>query len=516
MKVYFDSFTQEQSNPAKALSEWRECRDCGPIYDVRPTGVLPLSERDRCLARVGALRQVPVLHIQCIAEEYWLVCNPVGQGQIVVLDSEAYRLFMCFRVPNALSVVKERFANWTTDDMESLVALFYKLGLLYDMNIPTKVSSSVEDVQTLVAWLHVTNACNLRCNYCYLQKNHESMSIETSNRAIDAIFRSACKHNMQKVQLKYAGGEASLLIEQVIALHDYARQKAFDYNIGMEAFIMSNGVFLSQKSIESLKERNIGIMISLDGIGSYHDRQRPFINGKGSFKYVDRIIQKLLTHGLVPSLSVTVSQRNLEGLPQLVEYILERDLPFSLNYYRENVYSSHISDLLFTEQRMIETMRAVFHLIEQNLPRRSLLNSLLDKANMQEQRHHTCGVGHNYLVIDQHGGVAKCQADIQHTLTTINDDDPLQAIRDDQNGVMGLPVDEKEGCRNCEWRYWCTGGCPLLTYRATGRYDIKSPNCSIYKALFPDVLRLEALRLLTYQAPLSFEGIFVDQALSLS
>ena len=60
-------------------------------------------------------------------------------------------------------------------------------------------------------------------------------------------------------------------------------------------------------------------------------------------------------------------------------------------------------------------------------------------------------------------------------------------------------VDEKEGCRDCQWRYWCTGGCPLQTFRATGRYDLKSPNCSIYQAIFPEVLRLEGLRLLKYQ-----------------
>ncbi|HEY4032612.1 MAG TPA: SPASM domain-containing protein, partial [Ktedonobacteraceae bacterium] len=117
----------------------------------------------------------------------------------------------------------------------------------------------------------------------------------------------------------------------------------------------------------------------------------------------------------------------------------------------------------------------------------------------------TCGVGRNYLVIDQRGGVAKCQADIKQTVTTIDRDDPLQVIRDDLKGIQSLSVDEKEGCRTCEWRYWCTGGCPLLTYRATGRYDVKSPNCNIYKALFPEVLRLEALRLLQYESPVSLE-----------
>lgn len=153
---------------------------------------------------------------------------------------------------------------------------------------------------------------------------------------------------------------------------------------------------------------------------------------------------------------------------------------------------------------MIDAMRSAFGTIERYLPERSLLSSLIDKANLHYTHQHTCGVGHNYLVIDQHGGIAKCQANIKQTITTIDADDPLQVIRDDLSGVQNLPVEEKEGCRSCNWRYWCTGGCPLLTHRITGRYDIKSPNCHIYQSLFPDVVRLEALRLLKYTQPFTF------------
>lgn len=42
----------------------------------------------------------------------------------------------------------------------------------------------------------------------------------------------------------------------------------------------------------------------------------------------------------------------------------------------------------------------------------------------------------------------------------------------DEIGIQNLPVEEKEGCRTCEWKYWCTGGCSLATHRATGRYDV--------------------------------------------
>lgn len=129
-------------------------------------------------------------------------------------------------------------------------------------------------------------------------------------------------------------------------------------------------------------------------------------------------------------------------------------------------------------------------------PRYSLLSTLLDRTNLGVSHRQTCGVGENYLVFDQSGNVAMCQMLIDQPVTTADAPDPLARLRADQSGVRNLPVEEKEGCRCCGWRYWCAGGCPVATYRAAGRYDVRSPNCRIYKALYPDLLRLEGLRLL--------------------
>jgi uncharacterized protein len=87
---------------------------------------------------------------------------------------------------------------------------------------------------------------------------------------------------------------------------------------------------------------------------------------------------------------------------------------------------------------------------------------------------------------------------LHQAITTASVADPLGIIRSDTIGLQNLAADEKEGCRSCEWKYWCTGGCALATFRATGRYDIQSPNCSIYQALYPEAVRLEGLRLLKY------------------
>jgi uncharacterized protein len=237
-------------------------------------------------------------------------------------------------------------------------------------------------------------------------------------------------------------------------------------------------------------------MISLDGLAKHNDRQRVFINGSGSFASVDRTIRRLLETDLVPEISITVTAKNIDGLPDLLHYLLDFSLPFSINFYRENDCSEPFRDLRFEEEQLVRGLDSAFEVIRERLPDWCLQNALVDRAGFAAPHNKTCGVGDNYIVIDQRGNVAKCQMAIRDTVGTIDEDDPLALIRLDQVGIQNLPVGEKEGCRDCGWRNWCTGGCALTTYRATGRYDIKSPNCQIYKTIFPKVLHLEGLRIL--------------------
>ena len=95
-------------------------------------------------------------------------------------------------------------------------------------------------------------------------------------------------------------------------------------------------------------------------------------------------------------------------------------MPFTLNYYRANECSAHLQDLQFSETGMIAKMLEVFSYIEQHLPRKRLISSLIDKADMTTPHHFTCGVSRNYLVINQHGQVAKCHANITQTITSID------------------------------------------------------------------------------------------------
>jgi uncharacterized protein len=327
------------------------------------------------------------------------------------------------------------------------------------------------------------------------------MSLEIGQQAIDAVFRSAARHGFQRVKLKYAGGEPTLRFDLVEQLHAYARIQAETLGLELEAVILSNGVALSDQMLDILLIQDIRLSISLDGLNGAHDAQRPLANGDGSAHLVCRAIERALELRLRPDVTVTITDRNLDTLPETVTWLVKHDIPFNLNFYRENDNSASCTDLRLQDERLIAATRQAFAAIEEQLPRRSLFGSLLDRAQFIAPHHYPCAAAaHNYLVIDHHGRIAQCQMTMEQPVADIWADDPLAAVQSVPDGIPGISVDEKEGCAECEWRYWCAGGCPLETFQATGRYNTRSPHCAIYRTLIPEVLRLEALRIVKYEA----------------
>lgn len=428
------------------------------------------------------LRAHSALRTLALDDEYSVAFVP-SLSQVAVLNHPALQLLRQLPLP-----------QHRLDDEAALALLhLHSLGLLSDGN-DDLVPPPESDI--LVAWLHITNACNLRCSYCYLNKTTESMSEATAYAAVDAVIRSAQTHGYRGIMLKYAGGEAALNMSLVAQTHTYALAQTNKYGLSLQAGILSNGTTLSPRKVELIQELGLKLMISLDGLSLSHDQQRSSVAGRPSAQATIRGIENARAAGITPDIAITVTGKSIAMLPELVSWLLERDLPFTINFYRANDCSTSFKDLQLDEQQLIEGLRAAYAVIEKQMPRWSLLDALLDRTDLSTPHKRTCAVGENYLVIDHHGRIAKCHMEINQPVTTINTSNPLALIRADQTGVQNVPVDRKEGCRTCEWRYWCAGGCAIATYRATGRYDVQSPNCNIYRALYPDVIRLEGKRIL--------------------
>lgn len=438
----------------------------------RPFALAEISESGQTYVKT------PDTFLADLPHEFKLALSPYAPAGPSVLNSIAWSRWQAFEMAQPLK--------------EQVDITFAGQRLVQPQG--AKFATRDSDPQTLTAWLHITNACNLDCPYCYVRKSSAYMSDAIGIQSIQRIFQSAQENGFRSVKLKYAGGEATLHFKLIRRLHEHAARFSRETGIKLREVILSNGTHFRPDDADWIKQAGLKLMISLDGIGEMHDRLRPRIGGGGSFDAVQRTVdQVLLPRGICPDITITVTRINAPGVSDAVRWALERDLPVSLNFYRQNILSASHHDLDLEEQTIITGMLEAYAVFEEYLPTRPFFNGLLDRVQA-EAHSHTCGVGIAYLVISHEGKLAQCQMHLSNPISNTLEGRllPLVAIGPIQN----ISVEQKSGCRDCSYRYRCAGGCALETYRATGRWDVSSPNCRIYKALLPAAYRLEGLRLL--------------------
>lgn len=428
----------------------------------------------------SAFVQTPDTYTTDLPQGFRLAFSPYAPGGPSVLNAAAWERWQAFAQPLPL-----------TQPIDHTLAA---QQLIRPVHCSPRVRPAKPE--TLTAWLHITNACNLDCPYCYVRKSSARMTEEIGVYALERIFATARQNGFRQVKLKYAGGEAALHFALIRRLHDHARRLADASNLRLREVVLSNGTRLCNQDADWFVTTNAKLMISLDGVGETHNRLRRDQSGHDTFARIEQTVDRvLLPRGIHPTITITVTRVNASGIADAVRWALERDLPVSLNFYRQNPLSASRAELSFEEETIIEGMLAAYAVFEEYLPRQFFLNGLLDRVQMQAHTQ-TCGVGTSYLVITHEGKLSQCQMHLDRPVSATLDANLLLPIADGL--IHQIPVDAKPGCRDCTFRYRCAGGCPLETFQATGRWDVSSPHCRIYKALLPAALRLEGLRLLKY------------------
>ncbi len=440
---------------------------------------VPLAPPLQTRVSLPALQAAPDALVIPLRPGYRLLFVPTAPQGPVVLNDEGYLRWQAFaRQPQPPS---QPF-DWH----------LWAAGLIWPEGQPPP---RPQDIPTmLTVWLHLTDACNLDCPYCYVQKRPHHMSVEVAEQALTRLSLQARERGFRRLKLKYAGGEPTLVWKRLQAIHQRAVQRVREAGLELEAVLLTNGTRLNAARVRWLQEQGIRVALSLDGLGPLHDRLRPAHDGQSAFQRLAHAVDDiLLPLGLRPSITITVTRWNAGALAETLSWVLERDLPFSLNFYRPpwNILSS--DDLRLETQALIDGMRAAFQVLEQHLPTWPFLDGLMDRGTGLPHRH-ACGVGHSYLVVTPEGQVAPCHMRLDMPLGSAA---AFHLHRLSQGPIRNLPVEQRDAdCRTCPFRYLCAGGCPLEAFRYSGRWDGPNPYCTVYRTLYPAALRLEGLRLL--------------------
>jgi uncharacterized protein len=411
---------------------------------------------------------------------------------IATLNAEAHRVLAAFETPASPARAVRRLPGMSSAVAGRVMVDLARIGLLQPV---TGSSPAPPRPSTLSAWLHITEACNLNCPYCYVHKHPTTMSVEVGHGAVDKLVQVAIQHGYSALKLKYAGGEPTLSFPRVEAVHTHAVRSAARAGLALDGVILTNGVGVTDGMLAFLQESRLRMMVSLDGGPAAHDRVRASRDGQSTYATVAGTVERALDRGMRPTISITLTAFTLDGAAEAVAFALERDLPFNLNFYREcTPAGGRPSPLMPDLDQLVEAVRQVFDLIGVYPAYPLSLAGILDRTRLDIPHHMPCSAGRDYLAVNTGGQISACQMLLEDPWASLADADPLDAIRRSGKSVFAAPTEDSE-CQACQWRTACAGGCPLM--RGTPN---NAHYCQVYQILLPELVRLEARRLIAAHA----------------
>lgn len=344
--------------------------------------------------------------ISGITEGYNYFFNPQGHYGPVILKDDALKVFNLCNGKNNLTEIKntlycEKINPQKIEEIITNLAIYELINLSPEINEKIKRLRIQNRKKKMFVWLQLTDSCNLKCNYCYINKQETYLDYELSKKLINKIVNDCVKEGFNEIIFKFADGEPILRWEQVKSLIDWTN-KIYDnsQNLTIRFHIITNCTVLPKDLITYIKEGKLGISISLDGVGKWHDIYRRYKNtNEGSFKDVDKNIEKLLCCGITPRVLSTVTNANVFGLKELAKYCIDMSLGFRLSLYRETAKSEE--ELKSDNELLIENLKSCYAYIKENLPKISLYQChKFGDVNLRSPRMRGCGMGVNNLIMN--------------------------------------------------------------------------------------------------------------------
>lgn len=167
--------------------------------------------------------------------------------------------------------------------------------------------------------LRIIDACNLDCKYCYAKPFlGDKISVDDYTRIIDEALA------LEVFEIYISGGEP-MAHPNILQFLRYALQKPFTVHLLTNGTLITKTVAGSIREMLNMPGADLNVHVSLDSI-------RPEINDetRGYFYKVTEGINNLLEVGILPSISVVVTSKNIDYIPELIEHYYPRIREFNI------------------------------------------------------------------------------------------------------------------------------------------------------------------------------------------
>ena len=316
--------------------------------------------------------------------------------------------------------------------------------------------------------LHIAHTCNLNCSYCFASqgKYHGEralMSFDVGKRALDFLVENS--GSRRNLEVDFFGGEPLMNFDVVKQLVEYARSIEKQAGKNFRFTLTTNGMLIDDDVIDFANREMSNVVLSLDGRKEVHDRYRVDYAGKGSWETIVPKFQKLVEarKGKGYYMRGTFTHANPDFLEDIKVML---DLGFS-ELSMEPVVTGAGDPAALTEQDKPTVFEQYEQLAELMLKRDdegkpfTFYHYMIDLKGGPciYKRISGCGSGTEYMAVTPWGDLYPChqfvgQPEWQMGNVLTGEYDLEQKAR-----FAKATVYQKESCRSCWAKFYCSGGC---------------------------------------------------------
>ena len=409
----------------------------------------------------------------------------VGSGAVHAIDEMAYDVMSLWNDHSAEEIKAELSAKYDAQELDEVIGELRQLEEMGSLNAPDDYSDvELREPGVVKAMcLHAAHDCNLRCKYCFAATGdfcmgeRKLLSYEVGKAALDWLV----EHSGQRVNLEvvFFGGEPLMNFPVIKQLVAYGRSIEKEKNKRFKFTTTTNCVALTDEIIDFLNAEMQNVVISLDGRPEVHDRMRPTVNGKGSF---DIIIDK--------------AKRFAEKRGDKEYYIRGTFTGYNKDFGNDVLFLADQGFEQLSVEPVVTDPACEYALHEEDLPQlrdeyERLAQIYMDRrANGKwfnffhfmidleggpclRKRLTGCGAGNEYVAVTPDGDIYPCHQFVGRDGFRMGSVLDNTFDRDIQGKFAANHVLNKEKCRDCWARFFCSGGCAANAEAFHG--DISKP-----------------------------------------
>lgn len=387
---------------------------------------------------------------------------------------------------------------------EDLALKLYQRGFATVFN-RQRFSARRDEIKPTLFMIDFTTKCNCNCIYClrHFEDSGDSITTEQLDKITDYIISYCKAHDIDCISFQPWGGEPLIELEKIIRC-----KKRFEQSGVRASFnVQTNGLLLSLENYKKLRDNDIHIGVSVDGIEEVHDAHRTDVRGnKTHRKIVDNIKAIVAEYPdcNIGTLSVN-SAYSMNKISENVDYIVNRIgiSNLKLNLVHPGGGSDFDNEMLIPKEKLAEYIKRVLDSIIEQIEKgnRCYESNIVDKICnlLGVERNNMCNSkgcrgGATFISFDRDGNIYPCEmiGRTEMKLGNISDgEDLIELILKAQNVNPYYAPRKTDSCADCPFYYYCRGGCKACSL-AYGKEaaEIDTVECEINKALYPLLIEL--------------------------